>query len=298
MAEEWNGLLLLDKPEGPTSHDIVHRVRRATGQRRIGHGGTLDPMATGLLPLVLGRATRLVQYLPHSPKVYRGTLRLGLTTTTDDITGNTLTVSDGPLPEAEAVIEAGGALTGRLDQQAPTVSAKQVGGRRLYRLAREGKTVEAPTSVVEVERFELASTDLPEIYAFEAEVSAGTYIRALARDLGASLGCGGTLASLSRTRIGPMKVEDAVPCPDRDESAPALKDGLIPLERMPLDLAPVQLEQEDEVRRFTLGGILDLSSQGPEEGRYRVLGPSGELLGIADLTCGKLRPKVVIATPL
>ncbi len=175
MAEEWNGLLLLDKPEGPTSHDIVYRVRRATGQRRIGHGGTLDPMATGLLPLVLGRATRLVQYLPHSPKVYRGNIRLGLTTTTDDITGETLTSTDGPLPGPDAVIDAAGALTGRLDQRAPSVSAKQVGGRRLYRLAREGKTVEAPTSVVEVERFELAPTDRPEIYAFEAEVSAGTY---------------------------------------------------------------------------------------------------------------------------
>ncbi len=298
MAEEWNGLLLLDKPEGPTSHDIVYRVRRATGQRRIGHGGTLDPMATGLLPLVLGRATRLVQYLPHSPKVYRGTIRLGLTTTTDDITGETLTSTDGPLPGPDAVIDAAGALTGRLDQRAPSVSAKQVGGRRLYRLAREGRTVEAPTSVVEVERFELAPTDRPEIYAFEAEVSAGTYIRAMARDLGAGLGCGGTLASLSRTRIGPMRVEDAVPCPDRDGSAPCLRDGLIPLEQMPLDLDPVQLEEENDKRRFILGGILDLPGVGPEEGRYRVLGPSGELLGIADLVGGKLRPKVVIATPL
>ena len=135
MSGAWEGLLLIDKPSGPTSHDIVVAVRRASGQSRIGHAGTLDPLASGLLPLVLGHATRLVRFLPHSPKSYTGTFRLGLRTDSDDVTGRTLDRHAGPLPEPHAVVEAAGALIGRQQQVPPRVSARKVGGQRLYRLA-------------------------------------------------------------------------------------------------------------------------------------------------------------------
>ena len=155
MSDLPVGLLLVDKPEGPTSHDIVAWVRRASGQRRVGHAGTLDPMASGLLPLVLGAATRLVRFLPSEPKVYRGRFELGWTSHTDDVTGRPLARHDGPLPDADAVIRASGELEGERPQIPPSVSARKVGGVRMYRLARRGVAVEAPASTVVVAGFEI-----------------------------------------------------------------------------------------------------------------------------------------------
>ena len=140
------GLLLVDKSAGLTSHDVVSRVRRGCQLRRVGHAGTLDPMATGLLPLVLGRATRLVRFLPHSPKEYTGSLRLGVTTNTDDRTGRVLTRHRGPLPEADRVVAAARVLEGTHAQVPPDVSARHIGGRRMYELAREGAKIEAPAA--------------------------------------------------------------------------------------------------------------------------------------------------------
>ena len=188
----WDGLLLIDKSSGPTSHDVVQSVRRLTGQRRVGHAGTLDPLATGLLPVLLGRATRLARFLPHSPKHYEGLLRLGLTTVTDDITGEELTCHAGTLPDPASVAAAAERLQGSHPQIPPAVSARKVGGKRLYRLARQGIRVEAAPRQVDVNRFEIAPVkDDPAQYEFSAEVSGGTYVRALIRDLGAALGCGG-----------------------------------------------------------------------------------------------------------
>jgi len=206
----WDGLLLLDKPPGPTSHDIVDRVRRATHTRRVGHAGTLDPPATGLLVAVLGRATRLVRFLPDAPKGYSGTFRLGVTTATDDLTGATLTRHDGPLPAHEQVVSAAARFVGSLLQTPPSISARSVGGKRLYRLARRGRAVTAPAVRVQVERLEIEPLAEPGLYAFSAEVSAGTYVRSLVRDLGWALECGAAVDTLRRTRIGPLGVEDAL----------------------------------------------------------------------------------------
>jgi tRNA pseudouridine55 synthase len=285
----WEGLLLLDKPQGPTSHDVVARIRKVTGQRRIGHAGTLDPMATGLLPLVLGRATRLVRFLPHSPKEYHGSLRLGLTTSSDDITGELLKRHDGAMPDAEAVVRAAGELLGRRPQLPPAVSARKVGGERLYRLARRGVEVKPKAVEVQVDRFTVEQTDRREIYTFVAVVSAGTYIRALVRDLGGLLGCGGVLESLRRTRIGPM-----MPVPGLNFDEAALRAALVPLERMDLVPRPWRLEREGDASRFLKGAAVIAERDAAGERLFRVLAPSGRLLGIAEMKWGLLQPKVVL----
>ena len=293
-ADACEGLLLVDKPAGLTSHDVVDRVRRGCNLRRVGHAGTLDPMATGLLPLVLGRATRLVRFLPHAPKDYMGRLRLGCTTNTDDRTGKVLTRYRGPLPQPDTVVAAARRLEGKHAQVPPDVSARHIEGRRLYELAREGAKIEAPAAEVQVGRFELEPTPDPEIYEFTAEVSAGTYIRALARDLGRSLGCGGVLESLTRTRIGPMRLTDARKLPDDGPDRSWVLAARIPLEQMPLALSCVQLSDPDQVRRFAMGQALRVVGESGVEGQVRVLAPSGALLGIADGRNEALYPRVVL----
>jgi tRNA pseudouridine55 synthase len=289
LSVNWEGLLLVDKPQGPTSHDIVALVRKATGQRRVGHAGTLDPMASGLLPLVLGRATRLVRFLPHSPKDYRGTLRLGLTSNTDDITGALSSRHEAPLPDAAAVLQAAGEFVGRRLQLPPTVSARKVEGQRMYKLARRGVNVKAAATEVDIERFELQAEGSAGLYSFEARVSGGTYIRAMVRDLGEKLGCGGVLASLRRTAIGPMR-----PDPGVGFEPQALRQALIPLEQMPLALPEWRLASEEEAQRFTLGSKLIVALDAPASAFCRVLSPGGLLLGVAEVREGALQPKVVL----
>lgn len=293
------GLVLVDKPAGLTSHDVVARVRRASGQPSAGHAGTLDPMATGLLPVVLGRATRLVRFLPRSPKLYTGILRLGATTTTDDLTGEVLAVHAGELPEPSRVLEAARRLTGTLLQRPPSVSARKLGGARLYRLARAGVAVEAAPRQVEVTRFELRPAGPPGEWQFEAEVSGGTYIRALARDLGADLGCGGALAGLRRIGIGPMRVDEARTLAALEALPPgAWCEATIPPERMPLVPPAVDLRDAGDVRRFTRGTPVPAPApQSSRAGLWRVLDGSGRLLGVAEAVSGKLQPRVVLPLP-
>lgn len=292
---DWVGLLLVDKPAGPTSHDVVARVRRATAQRRVGHAGTLDPAATGLLPLVLGRATRLVRYMPASPKTYTGTLRLGLSTDSDDMDGAVVERHQGPLPDFAAVREQAALMSGRSLQRPPNVSARKQGGRRLYKLARRGVQVEPVATEIEVTRFDLEATEDPAEFAFVAEVSGGTYIRSMARDLGRSLGCGGTLATLRRTRIGSLDVADALPLSvDAPLDPDQLFEHLRPLERMPLTPPPVTLADGAEVDRFLHGRKLRIEAAAQV---VRVLSPAGSLLGIAEIREELLRPRVVLARP-
>lgn len=201
-----DGLVVVDKPGGMTSHDVVARVRRLAGTRRVGHAGTLDPMATGVLVLGLGRATRLLGHLALTDKTYEATIRLGSTTTTDDAEGEVLAVHDvGDVAEHD-ITEAVSALTGELDQVPSSVSAVKVDGRRAYQRVRAGETVELAARRVSVSRFEVlavrrleGSVDLEVV----VDCSTGTYIRALARDLGRALGVGGHLTALRRTRVGP-----------------------------------------------------------------------------------------------
>jgi tRNA pseudouridine55 synthase len=284
----------VDKPSGPTSHDVVDQVRRGLGLRRVGHAGTLDPLASGLLPLVLGRATRLVRFLPHSPKIYRGAMRLGLTTTTDDSDGEVVSREPGRVPESAAVLEAARGLLGRRLQHPPAYSARKHGGQPLYRLARRGVRIDVPPAEVLVQRFDLAPTEQPDRYTFEAEVSSGTYVRALVRDLGQDLGCGGCLTALTRTRIGPMRLEDATRLPDRGLESGWLAGRVLPLEAMPLDLGVVHLEHDEQARLFLRGVAIRLDTA--IEGPVRVLLPCGSrLAGVAEGRAGRLHPRVVLS---
>lgn len=292
MSGAWEGLLLIDKPSGPTSHDVVAAVRRATGESRIGHAGTLDPLASGLLPLVLGRSTRLVRFLPHSPKSYTGTFRLGLSTESDDVTGRVLSRHAGPLPAPDAVATAVRGLVGKRQQIPPRVSARKVGGQRLYRLARRGVEVAAPPAEIEVLDFVVTPTGDPGLFGFAVTVSGGTYVRALVRDLGSGLGCGGALDGLRRTQIGPMRVEQAVAPPPAGELA---RGSLIPPEAMPLAPPPLRLDADEDQRRFLCGTAIRLvSRERLDDGYYRVTAASGRLLGIAEKRDAALKPRVVL----
>lgn len=291
-----HGLLLLDKPSGPTSHDVVARVRRLLGVPRVGHTGTLDPMATGLLLLVLGRATRLARYVPAAPKRYRGAIRLGVSTDTDDATGRTIARYAGPLPDEAAVRRVASTLVGRTMQRPPSVSAVSVGGQRLYRLARRGISTVAPPKNVEVIRFDLAPGAASGLWDFDAEVSSGTYIRSLARDMGEALGCGGSLESLRRIGIGPLTVDEALALSSDDaEAAAAAVSRLVPLDAVPLTcrnrlLAPGDFDKF--LRGIPVAPGPDPSDDGEE---WAARSPGGSLLGIGVVSGGAFRPKVVLA---
>lgn len=214
-----SGLLLVDKPGGITSHDVVARARRALGTRKIGHAGTLDPMATGLLVLGVEGATRLLTFAVGLDKTYEATIRLGVATATDDADGEVVSTTDASSLGSIAVADGIAALTGRISQVPSTYSAIKVDGRRAYDLARSGEDVQLKAREVTVSRFEVRAERRPSRGSetegwvdldVVVDCSSGTYIRSLARDLGAALGVGGHLTALRRTRIGPFSVEDAV----------------------------------------------------------------------------------------
>jgi tRNA pseudouridine55 synthase len=207
------GLLVVDKPAGMTSHDVVARIRRAFGTRKVGHAGTLDPMATGVLVLGLGRATRLLGYVSGDDKDYAATIRLGVTTVTDDAEGDVLTTQSAAQVSEESVRAGVAHLTGELDQVPSSVSAVKIDGQRAYRRVRDGEAVDLPARRVVVSRFDVLSLTRPSPdlldVAVDVTCSSGTYVRALARDLGASLGVGGHLTALRRTRVGGFSLHDA-----------------------------------------------------------------------------------------
>jgi tRNA pseudouridine55 synthase len=206
------GLVIVDKPAGLTSHDVVARVRRLAGTKRVGHAGTLDPMATGVLLVGVGRATRLLGHLALHDKDYVATIRLGLTTSTDDAEGEPLVVRSAAGVTRDDVVAAAKALTGEIEQRPPAVSAIKVGGLRAYARVRAGEDVVLATRWVTVTRFDIGEVSgQGEVVDFEAQVtcSSGTYIRALARDVGAALGVGGHLAALRRTRVGAFDLTGA-----------------------------------------------------------------------------------------
>ncbi len=208
-----HGFLNIDKPAGITSHDVVARIRRVAGQRRVGHGGTLDPLATGVLPIALGAATRLVDYLVEDRKAYRADVLLGITTTTDDAEGEIVREQPVPALDHAALQTALAPFIGMIQQVPPIYSAIQVAGQRMYDVARRGETVEMAARTVEIDRIDVVAWQPPHV-TIDVVCGKGTYIRALARDLGAVLGCGAHLAALRRTAVGPLRIGTAVPLDD------------------------------------------------------------------------------------
>ncbi|MEO5588071.1 MAG: tRNA pseudouridine(55) synthase TruB [Gemmatimonadaceae bacterium] len=224
MTVKPDGLLLVDKPAGITSHDVVQVVRRVYGERSIGHLGTLDPFATGLLMLLLGRSTRLATFMITEPKVYEATIRFGSETDTDDLTGTV--VREAPLPAVDRVDEIIGQLTGRISQVPPRYSAKQVDGTRAYAAARQGRELELEPVVVQVDDWLIRDRRRDELDV-AITCGTGTYIRSLARDLGYLSGSAAHLTVLRRTRSGCFSVADATTLDDlKHAPAPVLKLGI------------------------------------------------------------------------
>jgi tRNA pseudouridine55 synthase len=253
MPEPASGLVVVDKPAGITSHDVVARVRRLAGTRKVGHAGTLDPMATGVLVLGVNRATRLLGHLTLTDKRYAATVRLGVNTTTDDAEGEVLeTRATGSLTEA-AVREALGAFVGEVDQVPSAVSAIKVDGKRAYARVREGEQVTLPARRVTVHSLDVTAVDLPDV-RIEVHCSSGTYIRAIARDLGVALGVGGHLTALRRTAVGPFGLDGA-------HTLEALADGvtMTPIAEAARTSFPALDLDDAQAADVRVGRALDLS---------------------------------------
>ena len=273
------GVLLVDKPGGMTSHDVVARARKALGTRKIGHAGTLDPMATGLLILGVEAATRLLTFIVGLDKTYEATIRLGATTDTDDADGEIETMTDAAAVDPAEITAAIADLTGEISQVPSRVSAIKVGGRRAYDLARAGEEVELAARSVTVSRFEVVDLRRTDGFAdldVVVDCSSGTYIRALARDLGAALGVGGHLTALRRTRIGPFGVEGAASIDDL---------GTTPL-RTPADVGSVVLGafavSADEARDLRHGKRLLGAAARLDRVPAAAIDPSGSMVGVVD----------------
>ena len=300
-----DGVLVLDKPTGPTSHDIVALVRRLSGVRRVGHGGTLDPFAAGVLPVFLGRATRMVEYHMADEKAYRALVVFGARSTTDDLDGE-LTPTEVTAPDRTAVESGLQPLRGWIEQVPPDHSAVRIAGRRAYELARHGEKPELKPRRVEIRSLELVDWDGSEpsrpTATVEVRCSAGTYIRAIARDLGESLGCGAYLAALTRTASGPFRIEDAHFL-DRardvlaaGEAAQLLLPPDVGLEAYPrLELAAEDLATLAKGQAIRHRGTSQLST-GPS-GLLRIVDGAGRLCAMARYAAGKLHPEKVFIAP-
>ena len=273
-------------PDGPTSHDIVDTVRRAVGTDRVGHLGTLDPFAAGLLVIVVGRATRLAPFAAAWTKAYEGVIRLGATTATDDATGATVATSEAwhALDRAR-VEEALAAFRGAYDQRPPAYSAVKVAGERAYRRARRGEGVVLRPRRVDVTELELESFTPPDV-GFRATVSGGTYLRSLARDVGEALGCGAHLATLRRTRVGAFRLADAV-APD-EVTARALRDPAELVRDLPTR------DLDDAGRAAVVHGRPVPVADGTRETGNVALFWSGQLVAVAERVGDALKPRVVV----
>jgi tRNA pseudouridine55 synthase len=298
-----DGVLLVDKPEGPTSHDIVAIARRALGLKRIGHAGTLDPMATGLLVLMIGRATRLATFLSGMDKTYRGTLRLGVATDTFDRDG-TPVGPPRPVQVDEAALRAAfERFQGTVTQVPPVFSAKKVHGTPMYRLARRHKPVSPTPTMVTFRKLEFLGFSGTEV-AFEAQVSAGTYLRSFAHDLGEILGCGAHLDSLRRTAAGPFTVEGALTPDEIKALGPGSAARITPMDEIPLGIPTLVLTPAGThaIRHGRPCGLSEVATPHPPlpPGRCRLKGPEGRLIGIGEVQLSApsearplIRPQIV-----
>jgi tRNA pseudouridine55 synthase len=289
-----NGLLVIDKPAGWTSHDVVARVRRIAGERSVGHLGTLDPMATGVLPLVLGKWTRLAQFYLDAEKVYEGTIRFGIATDTYDAEGERL---GEPRPvdisssDLQVALEG---FRGAIRQTPPPFSAKKVQGVPAYKLARKKEEVELAPVQVTVHELEVKAPETAGeagVYEFRARVSSGTYVRSLAHDLGQKLGCGAHLASLRRTRHAEFDIANAVTL-EKLEAGPVTEFLLSA--RQVLPKLPTVVGNEEQLMKVRHGNSVNLPEIS-QASLIKVLGPGGELAAIAKRVAGTLfQPKIVL----
>jgi tRNA pseudouridine55 synthase len=323
-AARLDGVLVVDKPSGPTSHDVVAAIRRLAAPARVGHTGTLDPLATGVLPLVIGRATRLSRFLACGTKVYRAEVQLGVATDSYDAEGSPVSLGlpgeGGRLgwPDAAAVEAALARFRGAYAQTPPPFSAKKVGGTPAHRLARRDRPVALEPVPVVVHRLALLEADGPRL-ALEIECSAGFYVRALAHALGVALGCGAHLAALRRTRSGDFG-EDAAHTLEAVLAEPErMAQRLVSLDRLLPALPAAHLGAREagrvahgqavvvgDVDRWEGGEVEDAAARGeeagtvpgaepsPGPGMVRLFGPDGRLLGLARRTGGVLQPTVVL----
>ena len=282
-----HGVVVVDKPAGPTSHDVVDELRRALKERRVGHTGTLDPFATGVLALCVGRATRLARFLTAGTKVYEASVRLGFETDTDDLTGDPVGETSPVLVERARLEEALASMLGEQEQVAPIYSAKRRNGKRLYDLARAGVPVDPPAQTVTIDSLRLVALDGDRV-DLEVTCSAGTYVRALARDLGRALGVGGHLSALRRTRSGPFCLKQAATL----EEVRAGGARLIPLSEVPLELPALRVTPE------AAAGALhgrDVAGEGAVDAactHVRLLDPDGGLLAIASRRASATGPEL------
>lgn len=309
MASDGDGLLLVDKSAGHSSHDVVVALRRALGTRKVGHTGTLDPFATGLLLACVGRTTRLADYFHLPSKTYRAEVRLGVETTTHDIEGEEASISEGWRDVKSAQLRKAVAdLTGELLQLPPAYSAKRVAGRRAYEVARAGGRPELVPVAVQVHELQILEFRPPDV-RLEAVVSTGTYIRALVRDLGRTLGCGAHLRALRRTRIGPFSVDEALPdaelhrLADRESMEDmwwrSSAEALAWLPRRELEESEAYRVREG--RRIPIGELhspvlLETGNGEPVRSpRTVVLLRNDDLVAVAEVVGAELQPRKVVA---
>ena len=284
------GLVIVDKPSGMTSHDVVSRVRRAFGTRKVGHAGTLDPMATGVLVLGIERGTKLLGHLALGTKSYAATIRLGESTTTDDAEGETVETADASGVDPEALRRGVARLTGDIQQIPAAVSAIKIDGRRAYARVRDGETVEIPPRPVTVSRFEILDLRREGTVVdvdVEVDCSSGTYIRALARDLGADLGVGGHLTALRRTAVGPFGLDLARTLDDLAEN-PVVATGL---DEAALLCFPTRPIDEDEAAGLANGTWLPARG---DRGVVAAVAPDGRVAALLSESGRRAAPVLVM----
>jgi tRNA pseudouridine55 synthase len=284
-----DGVLVCDKPGGMTSHDVVARVRRLAGQRRVGHGGTLDPPATGVLVLALGRATRLLPFLPTEPKRYLAEVAFGAETDTLDAAGVVTATADAAMVDEARLRAALAGFVGPQLQVPPMVSAIKVGGERLYAKARRGEQVDRAPRPIVVHGLELLGFDAGErpLATLAVVCSGGTYVRSLAADLGRSLGTLAHLAGLRRTAVGRFTEQDAHPLAELEDVAAAVLDPAAAMAS-----APTRALDAGEAAALTNGRALEPTGR---PGPVAAVGPDGRLVAVIEDSAGQARPRVVLA---
>ncbi|RUL92870.1 tRNA pseudouridine(55) synthase TruB [Verrucosispora sp. FIM060022] len=289
-----DGLIVVDKPGGMTSHDVVARLRRLARTRRVGHGGTLDPMATGVLVIGVGRATRLLTYVIGADKTYAATIRLGQSTVTDDAEGDVISTAPAGGVTDEAIRAALAALTGEIDQVPSAVSAIKINGQRAYKRVRDGESVDLPARRVTVSRLDVLAIrrDQPDLVDVDVEVacSTGTYIRAIARDAGLALQVGGHLTALRRTAVGGFTLAEAATLDELEQRAPEVVD--LPLAAAAARFFTRRDASPDEAKVLSHGGPLDAVGH---PGPYAVFDPAGQLIAIVSERAGRARAEIVLA---